>query len=177
MELISSAEIKKGLKTLPKMVLEKMIMRLARLKKENKELLHFELRLNGDADQYKEEVWEEIKSYLDTEFSGIRLQMKALKRANRLISKYGRLSQVREGEAELIIRVIKLVISDRRTEIKRNIIQRFLHTQLKKAYSLSRKFHPDLKYDLEAEIMVIIEDLKDLKGWDSRKFAFEFIQK
>jgi hypothetical protein len=153
MKTASSQDIKQELVNLPPKKVIEICLRLARFKKENKELLHY---LLFEAD-HEEGYVETIKHELDEQFDELPkpnwyLTKKGLRRVLRTISKYSKYLSKKESEAELIIHFCKQVkekgIMNRPNQALTNIY----HQQLNKLNKLVELVHEDLQFDYRKQL-------------------------
>ena len=141
-------EIKQELQHLSKEKLLALCLRLARFKKENKELLTFLLFEAGDMAAYVQN----IKLEMDEQFAAINTSSvyfvkKSLRKIIRVAAKYIRYSGSATVEAELLLYCCQL-ISGMSAAIKSNtIIKNIYQQQLKKITAAVATMHQDLQYD------------------------------
>ena len=153
MEKVSLTDIKKELAHLSREELMAVCLRMAKYKKDSKELLHYLLFEAGDEPGYIEQV----KEIIAVEFKAIdrRTVYKAKKGAQRnlrILKKYIRYSGLKQTEAELLLffcaqmREAKLPI--RRSTVLLNMYVRQLNA-IEKAL---KTLHADLQYDYKQEL-------------------------
>lgn len=142
------AEIKKELQNLPPKALRDLCLRLAKYKKENKELLSYLLFDSGNEELFVQN----IKAQLDEEFGVLKqnslyLQKKSIRKILRTTTKYIRYSGQKQTEVELLLHFCtKLKASDialRQSTVLRNLYL----SQLKKIDKALVTLHEDLQYD------------------------------
>lgn len=130
-----------------------LVLRLARFKKENKELLAYLLYNAADEDGFILEV----KQELDAEFaqvnkSNLYQAKKTIRKILRLINKYCRYSNQKTTEVELRIyfclELEALNIGFRRSQVLLNLYT----NQVKKIKSVIATLHEDLQFDYAATI-------------------------
>ena len=146
-------ELKKELTQLEPAQLTELCLRLARFKKENKELLTFLIYESHDLPAYIREV----KKDMDAEFAGMNrdnlyLTKKSLRKILRNTNKYIRYIGNKEAEAELLIwflvNIKKSGIPVRSSTRITNLYQ----TQLKKIEKTISELNEDLQYDYKNEL-------------------------
>ena len=150
METASLSDIKKELKTIAPEQLQELCLRLAKYKKENKELLNYLLFEAIDEQSFIQNVKEEI----DDQFkllnkSSFYLAKKTLRKALRTTQKFIKFSGSKETEIELLIYFCeKMKKSGLRMRSHRVILNMYLRQaeRIKKVYSV---LHEDLQYDYE----------------------------
>jgi hypothetical protein len=156
MKAVSLSEIKKELKGLSSQELEALCLRLARFKKENKELLTYLL-----FESYNESCYiESVKSYMDEEFELINTDSyfyirKSTRKILRNVKKFVRYSQNKETEVELLL-YFCLKLKNFKPSINRS-------TQLVNMYNrqilLSKKIINGLHEDLQYDYNLMLEEL------------------
>lgn len=153
MKAVSVIEIKKELNERTHQEVMTLCLRLARFKKENKELLTYLLFESHDEDGYIQTVKEEI----DVQFEAINRDSffyikKSVRKILRLIKKYNRYSLKKETEVELLLYFCEK-LSDFEPSINRN---RTLMNLYERQIEFIRKkillLHEDLQYDYTAQL-------------------------
>lgn len=146
-------EIKQELVTIKADKLVDLCLRLAKFKKENKELLTYLLFEAHDETSYVIAIKKEI----DEQFSLINLShlyfaKKSLRKIVRVINKYCRYSNVKETEIELRIYFCKCLQESGIPVDKNAVINNLYLSQKKKIYVLLATLHEDLQYDYLKEV-------------------------
>jgi hypothetical protein len=153
METASLSEIKKELKELSPQQLQDIIARLARFKKENKELLHYLLFEAVDEQVFIQNVKEEI----DEQFRHLNrstgyLAKKTVRKTLQTTNKYIRFSGSKETEMELLLyfcaKMKKLGIRTGFGRTISNLYQR----QVQRIQKVWSSLHGDLQYDYRGAI-------------------------
>ncbi|WP_298553813.1 hypothetical protein [uncultured Algibacter sp.] len=156
MKAVPLPEIKKELKTLSSQEIEVLCLRLARFKKENKELLTYLLFESHNESGYIETV----KTYMDDEFKLINKDSyfyirKSVRKILRNVKKFIRYSQKKETEVELLIYFCEK-LKDFKPSIKRSTqLLNMYNRQIALAKKTIDKLHEDLQYDYN----LMLEDL------------------
>jgi hypothetical protein len=150
----SLSEIRKELQMLPPKRLQELALRMARYKKENKELLAFLLFEDDNKQSFIEELKEELKA----EFSEITSQTnlyymkKGLRRILRLLNRYIRYIDDKTIAVELLIwfcsQVREHKLPLRSSAQMRNLFEQ----QIKKAEKLVASLHEDIQSDYFREL-------------------------
>ena len=153
MKTATLSELKKELNTVaPKQILD-ICMRLAKYKKDNKELLTYLLFESENEQAYIKG----IKLQVDEQFSEMNksnayLAKKSLRKILRSINKYIKYSGAKETEAELLIyfclKIKKSGIRIDSTTVLTNLYQQ----QIKKINKALSSLHEDLQYDYKKEL-------------------------
>jgi len=153
MKAVTVKEISQELFNLTPKELRDLCLRLARFKKENKELLTYLLFESADEASYIESVKKEI----DLQFEQVNKKSyyfikKGLRRILLNTGKYIRYSHSRKTEVDLLIyycsKLKKFTPSIQRNTALRNLYLRQIATIREKIGSL----HEDLQYDYELEV-------------------------
>jgi len=153
------AQIKKELKFRSSDELEALCLRLARFKKENKEVLTYLLFESENEEAYVSQV----KEHIDQGFSEINVSSfyyvkKSIRKILRETKKYIRYSAVKETEVELLLyfcqslKAFKPSIRNSVTMV--NLYERQLDLIQKKISTL----HEDLRYDYTQEIEDLVNE-------------------
>jgi hypothetical protein len=155
MKPASIQEIKQALQSLPPTRLTELCLRLARFKKDNKELLTYLLFESADEAAYIAQIKKEI----DIEFESLPkpnlyLTKKSLRKVLRSILRQIRYTGSPQAEVELLTHFLGKMrtIPFRESQVLLNLY----HQQLKKIRSIIARLHEDLQYDY----------LKQLQGLD-----------
>lgn len=141
-------EIKQELSTVKPVVLTELCLRLARFKKENKELLTYLLFEAHDEQDFAAEVKKEIdEQFVAINQSQLYFAKKSLRKIVRLINKYCRYSGVKETEIELRIHFCT-ALKESGIPFERNtVINNLYLSQIKKIHAVLAALHEDLQYD------------------------------
>jgi gas vesicle protein len=148
MKAASSNEIKQELKKLNASQLMELCLRLARFKKENKELLTYLLFEEDNLAAYISN----IKKQMDEDFSQMNITnlyfaKKTLRKILRIANKYIRYTGSKEAEAEILMHYLTnlkgLKISWKKSTALTNLYQ----AQIKKIKAAVDSMHEDLQYD------------------------------
>lgn len=141
-------EIKEELSTAKPAQLVELCLRLARFKKENKELLTYLLFEAHNEPGYIGSIKKEI----DEQFAAINLSQlyfakKSLRKIARIINKYCRYSGSKQTEVELRIYFCNQ-LKESGIPVERNaVINNLFLSQLKKINTVLATLHEDLQYD------------------------------
>ena len=156
MKNASSAEIKKDLLQLSVADLTQICIRIARFKKENKELLNFLLYELDNEAKYIEDVKNEIDLYfVDLDDSRYRNLVKQIRKGIRIALKFIKFSGSKNVEVAVLIHLLLRLkpYSNRKEGV---VIQNMYKTQLNKILNTMLKLEEDLQFDYKKEI----EELK-----------------
>lgn len=153
MKSATVAELKKELESQSPAKIAELTLRLARFKKENKELLTFLLYEADDLPGYIRQVKEEMDDeFLKMNRDTLYLAKKSLRKILRITAKYVRYTGNKEAEVELLIHFInnihKMNIPFRDGVVLNNLYE----TQVKKIGKLIKELDEDLQYDWQREL-------------------------
>lgn len=152
MEIASLNELKKELKSLPAAELLAICLRLARHKKENKELLHY-LLFEADNEQVFVNKTKELVSeeFMGMNRSSVYLAKKTIRKALRTAQKSIKYSGNKQTEVELLIHFCQEMqgthLRIQESKVLANLYQRQINAIQKAMLSL----HEDLQSDYEEE--------------------------
>ncbi len=147
-------ELKQELKHQSAAKLIELCSRLARFKKENKELLTYLLFEAHDEITYVKNV----KSEIDFQFTEIPrgnslyLQKKSVRKILRMLNKHVRYMGNKEAEAELILFFCNQLKNSGIAIQQSTALLNLFNNQLKKTEKLVKEFHEDLQYDYVRQI-------------------------
>ncbi len=152
MKIASISELKQELVGLPKADILSLCLRLARYKKENKELLTFLIFESQDIESYIRTIDE----YITQEFSAINYSnsyfaKKSLRKILRSVNKYTKYTGSKQAEATLLIRFCLLLKESGLHTKKNSQIQKMYVTQLAKIEKAIETLHEDLAYDFKKQ--------------------------
>jgi hypothetical protein len=153
MKSATVAELKKELEHFPPGKVAELTLRLARFKKENKELLTFLLYEADDIPGFIKQV----KSEMDEEFlkmnrDTLYLAKKSLRKILRSVAKYCRYIGSAEAEVELLIHFINNIHKTNIPFRDGVVINNLYENQVKKIKKLIKELDEDLQYDWEREL-------------------------
>lgn len=153
MESVSLSEIKKELKTIAPQQLQELCLRLAKYKKENKELLSYLLFDAIDEQAFVQNVKNEIdEQFKQLNKHSIYLAKKTIRKVLKTTDKFIKFSGSKETEIELLIhfcqKLKKSGLNIRSRGVIFNIYQRRVE-RVKKVLSL---LHEDLQFDYEEAV-------------------------
>lgn len=153
MKAASLSELKHELTSLKPAELIALCMRLAKYKKENKELLTYLLFEAGDEKSYVEGIKEEIDlAFEGMNKSNIYLAKKSIRKALRIANKYIKYSTSKQTEVEVLIHFCKKLkksgLSYKNSIVLNNLHQRQLQ-RIRKAMSY---LHEDIQFDYKDDL-------------------------
>ena len=156
MKAASINDIKQELNNLSAKDLSVLCLRVARYKKENKELLTFLLFEAHDLQAYIQNVKKEIdEGFIQINQSNVYFVKKSLRKILKATNKYIRYTTSKEAEAELLIYFCsKIKFSGIRIN-KSTALTNIYNNQIKKISIVVQTFHEDLQYDYKKEIELL----------------------
>jgi hypothetical protein len=148
MKAASVNEIKQELKRLNSAELIEFCLRLARFKKENKELLTFLLFEAHDLQTYIDNVKEEIdEGFTQVNLSSVHFAKKTLRKILRLCNKHIRYTGSKTAEVEILLRYIINFKGLKLSWNKSIALTNLYKSQLKKIELAIVSMHEDLQHD------------------------------
>ena len=159
MKAVTVSVLKKELKDHTQEELVEICLRLAKFKKENKELLTYVLFDSNDEDEYIHEIKKEI----DLEFSKLNSDSlyyikKGIRKILRLLKKYIRYSKNKETEAYVLLYFCKKIKQLKPAYKKSLQIINIYERQLTMAKKAISSLHEDLQYDFNIELEKLQEN-------------------
>ena len=153
MDTASLSEIKKELKTLSPQQLQEIIVRLAKYKKENKELLSYIL-----FDAFIQQAFiENVKREIDEQFSHLNkssyyLAKKTLRKVLRTTRKHIRFSGSKQTELELRIYFCQKLKETKLHRRSNQVIINMYNREVERIKKVVSMLHEDLQFDYEEDI-------------------------
>ncbi|MFT7632711.1 MAG: hypothetical protein ACI87E_003765 [Mariniblastus sp.] len=144
MKAASIAELKKALVKLDQGELLDACLRLARFKKDNKELLTYLLFLAEDERGYASYLCDEI----DEQFSLTpNAHKKTLRKTIRWMDKCLRFSAIKETEIQVRVHFCRALKASDTPYLRSRVMTNMFTGQIKKIHKAIEKFHEDIQYD------------------------------
>ena len=159
MKPVTVSVLKQELKTHSQHELIELCLKLAKFKKENKELLTYLLYDAEDEDGYIREIKEEVDlGFEEINKANLYYIKKGCRKNLKQIKKYIRYSKKKETEAELLLyfcsKIKELQPKQRSSQQMINMYER----QLAMAVKAMSTLHEDLQYDFKLEIEKLEEN-------------------
>lgn len=155
MQTATIHDLKKELGALPPSALVEACLRLAKYKKENKELLTYLLFEAHDPAGYMEGVKAEIREGMKEVSSQAYLMKKMLRKILRGTNKYIRYASSKEVEVELLLYFCAQVRADKVPIHRSPQMVNLFEQQLKKIRKALAALHEDLQYDYERRLRAL----------------------
>jgi len=158
MKAASIQEIKQELTSLSPTRLSELCLRLAKFKKDNKELLTYLLFEADDETTYIANIKKEIDlGFEDLPKPNVYLTKKSLRKVLRTTLKQIRYTGSPQTEIELLIYFLRKVRETKIPLQSSTVLMNLYRQQLKKVHAVLATLHEDLQYDY----------LRDLKGLEA----------
>ena len=156
MKAASISEIKKDLSALSSKEVLELCLRLARFKKENKELLTYLLYESTNEENYITSIKEQMdEQFNEINYSNMHFAKKSFRKILRTINKYNRYSGAKSTEIELLIYYCKKLKEAKLSISKSPQMLNLYHRQIEKIKKTVSSLHEDLQYDYEQEISTL----------------------
>jgi hypothetical protein len=164
-------ELKQELQSVPQARLLELCLRLARFKKENKELLTYLLFESHDEEAYIRSVKEMMDESFEGLSSAVYLAKKTLRKVLRMANKYIRYTGSKTVEASLLIHFCRKLKESGLDITRTAVLANLYRNQLKKAGAAVAALHEDLQYDLNKELEPLLakQDTREIFGFLRRK--------
>ena len=153
MKVASVSDIRNELLTLPPKKLVELCQRLARFKKENKELLAFLLFEADNEPNYVESIKLEIdESFEQLNTANWYFAKKGLRKILRSISKYSKFTTQKESEVEMLLHFVKQMNERGFPMLRMKAVTSLYEVQVAKVSKLVDLLHEDLRFDYRKEL-------------------------
>lgn len=157
MKAASVNELKEELKQLPANKLVDICLRLAKYKKENKELLNYLLLESDDEEGYINAVKNDItEEFSAVNSSNLYFAKKTIRKILRITNKHIRYIGTKQAEAELLIYFCTVLKDSGIAFSKSTALNNLYHAQIKKAAKAVDTMHEDLQYDYKKELAKLV---------------------
>lgn len=161
MKAASVNEIKQELKELNATQLTELCLRLARFKKENKELLTYLLFEADDLSAYIASVKQQMdQNFAEINTSNIYFAKKTLRKILRLANKYIRYTGSKEAETEILLHYLTSFNGIKLSWHKSTALTNLYNAQLKKIRAAIDTMHEDLQHDYQRSVERLVLILK-----------------
>ena len=153
MKAASISELKDEISNLPQKEVAALCIRLAKYKKENKELLSYLLFEASDEEAYINNVKKEMdEQFLEFPKSTPYQNKKSLRKILRDISKYSKHTGSKQAEVEMLLYFCQKVKSSGIRIYKSAALTALYTQQLKKINTAFESLHEDLLYDYQKQL-------------------------
>ena len=148
MQTATIHDLKKELENTAAPQLIELCIRLAKYKKENKELLNYLLFESFDENAYIENINNETDElFAEITHTNLYFIKKSVRKILRLINKHIRYTGSKEAEVRLLIHFCQKLNSSGISYSKSTALDNLYKAQLKKINKTLESFHEDLRYD------------------------------
>ena len=153
MQTSTLAQLEKELQTLPQPQLVELCVRLAKYKKENKELVHYLLFEATDEQAFIKQVKQEItEQFKEVNTSHVYYAKKTIRKILRGVNKHAKYSGMAQTNIELLIYFLQHLRKLEKLLYESNQLMNLYDAQLKKIHKELSKLHEDLQYDYQKEL-------------------------
>ena len=160
MKTASLAEIRQELQNLTAKEITDICLRLARFKKDNKELITYLLFEAHNVEAYTEEVKEMMnETFKDVNTSNLYLAKKTLRKNLRLVNKHIKYVGSKQTEVELRIHFCLMLKSSGIRIQKNKVLTNMYLQQLKKIREALSSLHEDIQYDFMKQVNELQEGM------------------
>lgn len=156
MSSVSLKEIKSSLEHLNHEELITVVSRLAKFKKENKELITYLLFDAKDEESYIQSVKDQLEIAFETlNIESMYIAKKNIRKIIRMVNRFIKYSEHKSTEVILLIHVCDKIINSGLNMNKSQALINVYHALLKRIKVAVSNFHEDLQYDFNKEIAKI----------------------
>ena len=149
-------EIKQELITVKPAALAELCLRLAKFKKENKELLTYLLFEAHNEQEYVSGIKQEINDlFAEMNQSHLYFAKKTLRKIIRVVNKYCRYSSSKQTEVELRLYFCSTLNTSDIYQHRNTVINNIFELQVKKVNEVLATLHEDLQYDYYKELELL----------------------
>jgi hypothetical protein len=149
----SIPDIKSALKNYDAKELGELVLRLARYKKDNKELLSYLIFHSDDLATYLKEVKEEMdEGFAEMNKSSVYLAKKTIRKVLRITNKHSRYTGSKEAEIELLLHFCVSLKGSKLPLNKSTVLLNLYSSQVKKIRAAIDALHEDLQYEYLREL-------------------------
>ena len=153
MKIASVSEIKKELKERSHAELIGFCMRIAKFKKDNKELLNYLLFEAYDEENYKEALKIEIEEeFALMNTSSVYLAKKSIRRILRIVAKHIKYSALKQTEVELLIFFCKEMRQLKLPFYKSKVLINLYNRQVQNINKALDTLEEDLQFDYQSDL-------------------------
>jgi len=156
MKIATIAQIKRELKLLTAEQQTDIILRLAKYKKDTKELLHYLIYEADDEASYIEAVKEDIdEAFEQVNVSNLYLAKKTIRKTLRITAKHIRFSGQKQTEVELLIYFCEVLRDSGLRIHESSVLSNLYERQIIKIEKALSYLHEDLQFDYTHEIKAL----------------------
>lgn len=153
MQAASVDTIKAELKQMPPKQVLDLLLRLARFKKENKELLTYLLFESADEESYIQQIKQEIKEELE-KIDGLPAYQykKQFRKIQRKINKPIKYTGSKSSAVELYMHMLKIINEKKKTVFVRSFLEKTVQQYVNKIEKILPGINEDLAHDIKTQL-------------------------
>jgi hypothetical protein len=171
MQAVKLTDIKKELSKQGSQELITTCLRLAKYKKENKELLSYLLYNSDDPLYYVQKVKESLEEDFKTLQKHYYQSTKTLRKILRTLNRHAKYTASKEAEIELLVWYCHNFLNYADTRSSYKPLRGLFIRQIEKIVKLIPKLHEDLQFDYEQELLNLVQTAETkIKGFDKKEF-------
>jgi hypothetical protein len=153
MNIATLAQIKRELKLMPPERQSEIILRLAKYKKETKELLHYLIYEVENESSYIEAVKEDIdEAFEQVNGTNLYWAKKTIRKTLRITTKHIRFSGQKQTEVELLIYFCQVLRDSGLPIDESTVLENLYDRQIIKIEKALSYLHEDLQFDYQTEV-------------------------
>lgn len=153
MNIATLAQIKRELKLMPPERQSEIILRLAKYKKETKELLHYLIYEVEDESSYIEAVKEDIdEAFEQVNGTNLYWAKKTIRKTLRITTKHIRFSGQKQTEVELLIYFCQVLRDSGLPIDESTVLENLYDRQIIKIEKALSYLHEDLQFDYQTDV-------------------------
>jgi uncharacterized protein (UPF0335 family) len=157
--------VKKELQHLSSSQLTDLCLRLAKYKKENKELVSYLLFEAENEGSYIQGIKEEVEDLYKTLPSHSYYQAKLLRKILKLIAKHAKFMASKPAEIDLLMHYCEQYLKRIERKITYKPLRQLLSKQLEKAGKLIGNLHEDLQFDYRTDYEKLVTHAAETMTW------------
>jgi uncharacterized protein (UPF0335 family) len=157
--------VKKELQHLSSSQLTDLCLRLAKYKKENKELLSYMLFEAENENGYVQGIKEEVEDLYKTLPSHSYYQAKLLRKILKLIAKHAKFMASKPAEIDLLMHYCEQYLKRIERKITYKPLRQLLSKQLEKTGKLIGNLHEDLQFNYQADYEKLVTRAAETMSW------------
>lgn len=162
------SDIKKELARRSAPELTEICLRIAKYKKENKELLNYVLFDSDDPIAFGEKIKTELGEEFNIMQKHYYYTTKSLRKILRLMNRYAKYTLNKQVEIELSLWFCTNYLQYVDLKTSHKPLQGILIRQLEKISKLLPKLHEDLQFDYQGEFEILLHQAEDKAKWISK---------
>ncbi|MBL7926347.1 MAG: hypothetical protein JNK61_05495 [Bacteroidia bacterium] len=155
---VSISQIKQAVQTMPAKQLHELVLRLARFKKDNNDMLTYLIFQADDTDAYINEVNETVTAwFLEMNKSNVYLIKKTVRKTIRLIDKKIKFAALPKVTVEICMHWCQCFLANNFHKKQATVLDNLYISQVKKMEKAYNLLHPDVQMDYSAQMQRFIK--------------------